>query len=139
MAELKRKCRIQLLDESGQAIAAVSPLTDAETVMLSDGRSVQELYDAGELTGTDGAPGSIIHNVTGEPEADLGIDGDWALDTATGDLYQRTDGAWKLQMNLTGAKGEDGVMLLGKTAATATRTTVLLVPIDDDPAPEEIE
>lgn len=52
--------------------------------------------------------GSSIHSVSGMPAASLGLDGDWSLDAATGDVYQKTAGAWAKAGNFKGEQGLQG-------------------------------
>lgn len=52
--------------------------------------------------------GSSIHSVSGVPAASLGLDGDWSLDAATGDVYQKTAGAWAKAGNFKGEQGPKG-------------------------------
>lgn len=52
--------------------------------------------------------GSSILSVEGAPAASVGLDGDWALDTATGDVYQKAAGTWTKAGNFKGEKGEPG-------------------------------
>lgn len=58
--------------------------------------------DLGKVTG------SSIHSVTGTPAAALGIADDWAMDTATGDVYKKSTSGWTKQGNFKGPKGETG-------------------------------
>lgn len=52
--------------------------------------------------------GSSILNVEGAPGAGVGLDGDWGLDTATGDIYQKAAGAWAKAGNFKGENGDPG-------------------------------
>lgn len=59
--------------------------------------------------------GSKIHNVTAAPAASLGLEGDWAMNTTNGDVYEKTtDTVWTKRGNFkgptgaTGAKGDKG-------------------------------
>ncbi len=53
--------------------------------------------------------GSRIHNVTAAPDGALGLVNDWALNTANGDVYEKTDAAqWTKRGNFKGAKGDPG-------------------------------
>lgn len=52
--------------------------------------------------------GSSILSVEGAPAASVGLDGDWGLDTATGDVYQKAAGAWSKAGNFKGEKGDPG-------------------------------
>ena len=59
--------------------------------------------------GADGAPGSVWRSGSGAPAGGLGIVGDWYLNTANGDVYEKTGAsAYTLRDNLTGPQGEPG-------------------------------
>src|SRR5699024_6820224 len=58
--------------------------------------------------GEDGEVGTIWFVDEGEPEADLGDEGDFYLDESTGDYYKKTSEGWELRGNLKGEDGEDG-------------------------------
>ena len=63
-------------------------------------------------TGATGTAGSRWHTVTGVPSTSLGVNTDMALDTATGNWYQKESGAWGLKGNIkgpTGATGAQGI------------------------------
>ena len=60
------------------------------------------------MDGADGAPGSVWFEGTGPPGAGLGIDGDFYLDDANGDVYQKIGGTWTLVANIKGPAGADG-------------------------------
>lgn len=60
-------------------------------------------------TGPKGADGSRLYNVTAAPGAALGAVGDWALNTANGDVYEKTAAAvWTKRGNLKGPAGPQG-------------------------------
>lgn len=44
--------------------------------------------------GTNGAPGSVWYNGSGVPSNTLGVDGDYYLDNATGNVYNKVAGSW---------------------------------------------
>jgi uncharacterized protein (TIGR02145 family) len=46
---------------------------------------------------------------TEAPQASLGKDGDYYLNTATGDLYARAVGIWSLKLNIVGPRGLQGL------------------------------
>jgi hypothetical protein len=52
--------------------------------------------------------GSKIHNVTGAPEASLGLVEDWALDVDSGSVYEKTAEGWQLRGSFKGEKGAPG-------------------------------
>lgn len=59
-------------------------------------------------TGATGAPGSVWINGTGAPAVGLGVNGDYYLDTATGNTYTKVSGAWTLIGNIKGPIGNTG-------------------------------
>lgn len=60
-------------------------------------------------TGAAGTPGSVWYNGSGVPGGGLGIVGDYYLDTANGNTYQKTGVAtWTLIANLKGPTGASG-------------------------------
>ena len=60
--------------------------------------------------GAAGAPGSIWRSGTGAPASGLGIVGDWYLNDANGDIYEKTGAStWLLRDNLTGPQGIQGI------------------------------
>lgn len=60
MAEVLKKVRVQLIDEStGEVIEGVDVLTSADCVTFSDGETFQQKLNAGKLTGAKGATGAI--------------------------------------------------------------------------------
>jgi hypothetical protein len=59
-------------------------------------------------TGATGAPGSVWREGTGVPSDGLGIDGDFYLDGANGNVYKRITGTYVLQCNIKGPTGDTG-------------------------------
>lgn len=59
------------------------------------------------LQGDPGTPGAHWTFGVGIPSHEA-ADGDLYADTATGDLYTRSDGAWSMKTNLKGPKGDPG-------------------------------
>ena len=49
-----------------------------------------------------GGNGTIIYNGAGTPDILLGINGDYYLDTASSDLYNKTSGVWAARFSLAG-------------------------------------
>ncbi|MBD3239661.1 MAG: hypothetical protein GF331_03680, partial [Chitinivibrionales bacterium] len=49
------------------------------------------------------------HSGAGTPAAGLGNDGDYHLNTATGDVSSKSGGAWSVVMNVVGETGPDGL------------------------------
>lgn len=67
------------------------------------------------LAGTPGAAGSKIYNGNGAPDNTLGLNGDYYLDNATGNLYFKASGAWGVNAALTGAPGMAGTVIRNGT------------------------
>jgi hypothetical protein len=65
------------------------------------------------LQGPEGTDGSVWRNGSGAPAAGLGADGDYYLDTATGDVYAKAAGAYTVQGNIKGPAGSGGTADLG--------------------------
>jgi len=57
--------------------------------------------------GPAGAPGSVWWNGSGAPDPGTGVDGDYYLDVASGDVYYR-DGTWSVVENIMGPEGPPG-------------------------------
>jgi hypothetical protein len=58
--------------------------------------------------GAAGVVGSLWYVGVGAPAGGLGVDGDFYLNSANGDTYQKAAGVWVLQANLTGPAGANG-------------------------------
>lgn len=52
--------------------------------------------------------GSKMHNVTGTPEASLGLENDWAMNVDTGEVWEKTQTGWTSRGSLKGGKGDPG-------------------------------
>lgn len=73
-----------------------------------DGTS-QPLVPTSIINGIDGTDGSVIYNGSGAPAGGLGVVGDYYIDTATGDLYEKTGAStWTFLMSILGATGPAG-------------------------------
>ena len=69
---------------------------------------VTNLKGAQGNTGTAGAAGSRFYNGSGAPSAGTGTNIDLYLNTATGDVYEKTSGSWAVSGNIKGAQGNAG-------------------------------
>ena len=58
-----------------------------------------------DITGPAGINGSTWHSVSGVPNADVGVDGDFALDVNNNEAYQKVNGAWVKRVDFSGADG----------------------------------
>jgi len=71
---------------------------------------------------------SVWLNGSGVPSASLGVNGNYYLDTATGDVYFKEDDAWSVVMNIVGADGADGTSITTVISSSA--------PVDADGNPD---
>ena len=53
--------------------------------------------------GTDGLNGSAWYSSSGSPSTELGVDGDYYLNTSTGDIIKKTLGTWEVVCNIQGS------------------------------------
>jgi len=58
--------------------------------------------------GTNGTNGSTLRNGTGVPSNGLGVNGDYYLNDANGDLYLKSGGTYAIVFNIKGATGANG-------------------------------
>ena len=58
--------------------------------------------------GADGADGATWYDGAGAPSGGLGADGDFYLDSSSGDYYEKSAGSWAVQGNLKGPQGNTG-------------------------------
>lgn len=90
----------------------------------SDGTS-QPLVPTSIINGVDGEDGSKIYNGSGVPNNNLGVVGDYYINTANGDLYEKTGAStWSFVMNIIGPTGATGGV--GATGAAGANGVVLL-------------
>ena len=59
-------------------------------------------------TGPQGDPGAVWRNGSGAPADSLGINGDFYLDTSSGDVYEKASGVYSVVVNITGPQGAQG-------------------------------
>ena len=70
-------------------------------------------------TGAAGADGATWLTGTAAPTSAQGKNGDWYLNTANYDIYQKVSGAWSKKGNIKGAQGIQGIP--GATGATGAK------------------
>lgn len=74
-----------------------------------DGQDGQDGADGADgQNGSNGAHGATWHNGTGAPASSLGNNGDFYLDTLSGDVFVKASGSWSMQINLQGPTGQAG-------------------------------
>jgi hypothetical protein len=62
---------------------------------------------AAEVTSATGVDGKTVRSGSGAPAAELGVDGDFYINTAANTLYgPKTTGAWGSATSLVGPQGE---------------------------------
>jgi len=75
-------------------------------------QGIQGIQGATGSQGPAGTPGEVWYSGSGAPSGTTGVVGDWYINTATGDFYEKTASAtWTLRGNLkgpTGLTGNDG-------------------------------
>lgn len=52
--------------------------------------------------------GSQMHNVAAAPAASLGLEGDWAVNPDTGEVYKKGASGWEKLGSFKGPKGDTG-------------------------------
>jgi hypothetical protein len=83
--------------------SAASPFAAADEIALSFDRTGNLGSTGG--AGTAGTPGSVWRDGTGVPAVGLGVNGDYYLDDATGDVYLKASGAYSIVANIMGPIG----------------------------------
>ena len=92
------------------------------------------VYDAnGQVSfvgspGTNGANGSVWFEGTGAPAGGTGVNGDFYLNDANGDVYQKSSGTWGIVANILGPQGDTGATGAAGSNGTTTEPTALLAP-----------
>jgi len=92
---------------SGEANVWLTAGTAYKFVLTDSVGVVQWTVDqiTGGLQGQAGDPGSTWRNGAGVPSDSIGSNGDYYLDTNTGDIYAKSTGAYGLVMNIKGPPG----------------------------------
>lgn len=81
--------------------------------------------------GPQGDPGSVWYTGSGAPAGGLGIEGDFYLDSANGDYYEKTGAStWTLQGNLQGPAGPKGDTGLGVPPGTTVNASIYFDGVD---------
>lgn len=64
-------------------------------------------------TGDQGVAGSKWwYTNSGAPGAGFGVDGDWCIDKASGDVYYKSGTTWSIALNVKGPTGNSGVQVV---------------------------
>lgn len=75
------------------------------------------------LEGEDGAAGAVWRDGTGAPANGLGVNGDYYLDDATGNVYAKAAGSYSIVANIKGAAGSGTGDVVGPGSATDNAIT----------------
>ena len=84
--------------------------------------AISAITGADGSDGADGVDGSTWYDGTGAPSGGLGIDGDYYLNDANGDVYVKASGSWSITANI---KGLDGVGAGTVTVVTGSAPIVI--------------
>jgi hypothetical protein len=104
-----------MADTKISELPEAATLTGVEAVPIVQGgetvrTTAQAVADLG--AGTNGADGKTWHNADGTspsvPSAGIGVDGDYAFDSISADVFYKAEGNWTQVANLKGADGTDG-------------------------------
>lgn len=98
-------------------LTAYTSSTGASSITLDNslGSGVYSAWSIG-IAGDKGETGSVWRSGSGAPSNSLGDDGDFYIDTATADVYQKASGTYSVVINIMGATG-------GGLAAVVNDTT----------------
>jgi hypothetical protein len=66
-----------------------------------------------------GTGGNTWYSGSSDPSDELGVDGDFYLNTTSWDVFKKISGEWSLQGNIKGASGEGSGDVVGPEGATA--------------------
>lgn len=94
-------------DANGQANVWLTAGTAYKFVLTDQFGTVQWTVDdiTGGLQGAAGSPGTTWRSGAGAPSDLVGANGDYYLDTNTGDVYSKSTGSYGLVMNIKGPPG----------------------------------
>lgn len=97
--------------------------------------AISAITGADGSDGADGVDGSTWYEGTGVPSSGLGANGDFYLNDANGDVYNKSGGAWSLVANIKGADGLGAGTVTVVTGSapiviTSTATTTPNVTLD---------
>ena len=88
---------------------AQGPIGNTGPTGATGSQGIQGIQGPTGATGSAGTPGEKWFSQSGAPAGGTGIVGDWSLDTATGDIYEKTaTSTWTLRGNIRGPQGIQG-------------------------------
>lgn len=86
----------------------INNLEQLSEVRRKINENFSELYQNGSGGSGGTGDGAKWFNGEGAPSSGLGDNGDYYLDSLTGDVYNKQSGSWSVIMNIKGEKGEQG-------------------------------
>lgn len=94
----------------GRSISNTEVIGGELIIYFDDGTSqnLGTIVGADGNDGNDGADGNMWFDGVGDPGPPAANDGDYYLDTSTGDVYQLILGVWTLTGNIQGPEGPEG-------------------------------
>jgi hypothetical protein len=96
-------------DANGEAIVYLTAGVGYKLLLTDSIGNVQPNYPQdnvlGGIAGTNGTNGSTWRDGSGVPSNALGVDGDYYLNTANGDVYVRSSGVYGIRGNIQGPPG----------------------------------
>lgn len=96
-------------DANGEAIVYLTAGVGYKLLLTDSLGTIQPNYPQdnilGGLSGSNGVNGSTWRDGSGVPSNTLGVDGDYYLNTANGDVYVRSSGIYGLRGNIQGPPG----------------------------------
>ena len=111
------------------SVGTVTSLTYGNTpTVVNVGSGSDVVFNFGIPNGQDGL--GAWRQGSGVPSSGLGNNGDVYVDTASGDLYTKTAGAWSTSVNIkgptgpTGATGNDGIFSGAETTLSSVSSTL---------------
>lgn len=87
-----------------------------------------DFYLVQGIPGVAGVVGSVWRDGTGVPSNALGVNGDYYLNDANGDVYLKSSGTYSVVANIKGANGSNGVLTIVAAGGTANAITATYTP-----------
>lgn len=98
-----------VFDANGEALVNLTSGVAYKLLLTDQYGTVQPNFPVdniqGGAMGPAGTPGSVWRNGAGAPSNSIGINGDYYLNTSTGDVYLKSGGVYTIQANILGPVG----------------------------------
>lgn len=109
-------------------LTSTSGLVDTYTITFTNADT--QLFTV--TNGANGADGSVWRNGSGAPSNSLGVNGDYYLNTANGDVYLKATGTYTIVTNIKGANGTNGTNGTFVNVQDLTKTTSFVLQSTDN-------